>query len=288
MNRTYRLLALLAFAALCPLAFGQAQKKEYDDAYREGARLVNAKKFAESQAPLERALLAAANDDQRKQVYQALVQGEGAYRLLPDVDKFLEAKEFIIRHTDRKAGRSIDARVIADFLFQRGKLDVAIQRYEAALKADPKDPAALGVLTVIYSRLKEDKAKAAALTAQQDALNVELAMALATRLEKDAGAAPQTAASLLKDAGSAWLEAGDKAKALAAAKKSLAQPPEQRTGILTMQWREGLGDVLLAAGDPALAVQQFEAAVAAANAGPLRERAEKKLAEAKAAAEKKP
>ena len=284
MNRTYRLLALLAFAALCPLAFGQAQKKEYDDAYREGARLVNAKKFAESQAPLERALLAAANDDQRKQAYQALVP---AYRLLPEIDKFLEAQEFNIRHTDRKAGRSNDARDIASFLFQRGKLDLGIQRYEAALKADPKDPAALGVLTTIYSRLKEDKAKAAALTAQQDALNVELATALATRLE-NSKVSPNSAALLLKDAASVWLEAGDKAKALAAAKKSLAQPPEQRSGILTMQWREGLGDVLLAAGDPALAVQQFEAAVAAANPGPLKQRAEKKLAEAKAAAEKKP
>lgn len=284
MNRPFHIAALLVLT-LCSFASAQRPSKDYSDALRQGTQLVNEKKYAEAQAPLEVALKLAADDKARTDVYQRLVP---VYRQLPEIDKFLEAQEFVIRHTERKSGRSNDARDIASFLFQRGKLDVGVQRYEAALKANPKDPAALGVLTVIYSRLKEDKAKAAALTAQQDALNAELGAALATRLEKDADAAPQTAAWWLKDAASAWLEAGDKAKALAAAKKSLAQPPEQRSTILTYQWRDGLGEVLLATGEPALAAQQFEAAIAAANPGPLRQAAEKKLAEAKAAAEKKP
>jgi tetratricopeptide (TPR) repeat protein len=208
---------------------------------------------------------------------------------LPEIDKFLEAQEFNIRHADRKSGRSRPARDVASFLHQRGKLDAGVERYEAALKANPKDPAALGVLTIIFSRLKEDKVRSADLSAQLAALDAELAAAAATRLEKDAEAAPRTAASLLKDAAVLWLEAGDKAKALAAAKKSLQQLPEQRGDLLVFYWRDGLGDVFLAAGEPAAASEQFQAAIAAAaNLATQRQATEKKLADAKAAAEKKP
>jgi len=285
MTRASPLLVLLVLVSLCPLALAQRPSKEFSDALNDGIRLVNAKKYTEAQAPLETALRLAANDEQRQRVYQPLVP---VYRQLPEVDKFLEAQEFIIRNADRKTGRSLPARDVASFLFQRGKLDAGIQRYEAALKANPKDPAALGVLTVIYSRHKEDKVRSAALTARQDALDAELATVLAARLEKDAEAAPRTAASLLKDAATAWLEAGDKAKALAAAKKSLTQPPEQRGDLLVFYWRDGLGDVFLATGEPALAAEQFQAAIAAAgNLATQRQVTEKKLAEAKAA-EKKP
>jgi tetratricopeptide (TPR) repeat protein len=275
-------ITLLALATLCPPALAQRPSKEYSDALRAGAQLANDRKYAEAQASLETALKAAANGEQRTQVYQRLVP---VYRQLPEIDKFLEAQDFNIRHAERRDRRSNAASDVASFLHQRGKLDAGIARYEAALKTNPKDPAALGVLTVIFSRAREDKARAATLTAQLEALDRELGTALARRLEKDADAAPQTAASLLKDAASAWLEAGDKAKALAAAKKSLAQPPEQRSTVLTYFWRNGLGDVFLAAGEPALAVQQFEAALPVA---PTRQSAEKKLAEARAAAEKKP
>ena len=286
MPRTSPLFALLVVLALCPLAIAQRSSKEYSDALREGTRLVNEKRYAESQAPLETALKAATNDKERQQVYQRLVS---AYRQLPEIDKFLEAQDFVIRHTDRKAGRSNAARDVASFLHQRGKIDAGVARYEAALKENPKDPAAIGVLAVLYTRVKEDKVRGPVLTEKLTVLDAALAAELATRLEKDADSAPQTAASLLKDAATAWLEAGDKAKAVAAAKKSLSQLPEQRTDILTYQWRDGLGDVFLAAGEPALAAQQFEAAIAAAsNLGPLRQSAEKKLAEAKAAAGNKP
>jgi tetratricopeptide (TPR) repeat protein len=275
----------MMFLLVVSPALAQRPSKEYSDALRAGAQLANDRKYAEAQASLETALKAAADDQQRMQVYQRLVP---VYRQLPEIDKFLEAQDFNIRHAERKDGRSNAARDVASFLHQRGKLDAGIARYEAALKTNPKDPAALGVLAVIFSRAREDKARAAELAARVEALDRELATALATRLEKDADAAPQTAASILKDAATAWLEAGDKAKALAAANKSLAQPPEQRP-LLAYYWRDGLGDVFLATGQPALAVQQFEAAIAAAaNLGPQRKSAEKKLAEARAAAEKKP
>jgi tetratricopeptide (TPR) repeat protein len=269
----------------CSLAAAQAPQS-FDEAMRQAAPLHNARKFAEAQAPLEAALKFAMNDEQKKRVYSALVP---AYRMLPEIDKFLEAQEFLIRHADRRAGRSIAARDIASFLHQRGKIDAGIERYEARLKADAKDPAALSVLETIYMRVKRDENRWAALTAQLETLNSEIAAGVATRLEKDAEAAPQTAATLLKDAAALWLEAGDKAKALAAAKKSLAQPPEARGELLIYYWREGLGDVFLAAGEPTAAAEQYQAAIAAAaNLGPQRQATEKKLADAKAAAEKQP
>jgi hypothetical protein len=253
---------------------------------RQAAPLLRERKFAEAQAPLEAALKFAATDEQKKQVYARLVS---AYRLLPEIDKFLEAQEFLIRHTDRQAGRSIAVRDIASFLHQRGKTDAGIERYEAQLKTNAKDPASLSVLATIYSRVKPDENRGAALTAQLETLNSEIAAGVATRLENDAQAAPQTAATLLKDAATLWLEAGDKAKALAAAKKSLQQAPEQRSELLAYFWRDGLGDVFLAAGEPTAAAEQYQAAIAAAaNLGPQRQATEKKLTEAKAAAEKKP
>ena len=53
--------------------------------------------------PLEAALKLAADDKDRLKAYRALVP---SYRLLAEIDKMLEAQEFVIRHTDGKAGRS--------------------------------------------------------------------------------------------------------------------------------------------------------------------------------------
>ncbi len=117
--------------------------------------------------------------------------------------------------------------------------------------------------------------------AQLEDLDRELAKSLAERLEKDAQSAPRTASWLLKDVASAWLEAGDKAKALAAAQKSAGGAPEQRSGILTHQWHAGLGDVFLETGELQLATTHFEAALAATDQPALKKGVEKKLAEAR-------
>ena len=109
----------------------------------------------------------------------------------------------------------------------------------------------------------------------------------AEQLEKDADSAPRTGSWHLKNAAVAWLEAGDKPKALAAAKKSAAGAPESRSGILTMQWNEGLGDVFLETGEAPLAIKHFESALASTNQPSLQKRIEKKLAEARGVASQK-
>lgn len=273
----------LLFVSLCgcfAVASAQEKYKNFNDAMSQGVKLVRDMQFAAAQEPLEAALKLAADDHQRMQAYQALVP---CYRQLPAIDKMLEAQEFIILHTERRAGRSIAARDLASFLHQRGKADEAIIRYDGKLQKDPKDIVALSVLTIVYTRLKRDDLQGAKYTQRLDEANREIASRLAERLEKDAASAPQTAASTLKDAATAWLEAGDKPRALAAAKKSAASAPESRSDLLVYYWRDGLGDVFIATGEPALAIPQFEAALAATNIAGQKQATEKKLAEANAA-----
>jgi hypothetical protein len=65
---------------------------------------------------------------------------------------------------------------------------------------------------------------------------------------------------------------------------SAASLPESRSDLLIFYWRDGLGDVFVATGEPALAIPQFEAAIAATNIAGQKMATEKKLADAKAAA----
>jgi tetratricopeptide (TPR) repeat protein len=276
--------SMAAVVLLTPaILTAQDSYKTFDEAFSAGVKLIRDQQFAAAQAPLEAALKLTADDKSRLKAYQALVP---AYRQLPEIDKMLEAQEFVIRHTERRAGRSIAAGDLASFLHQRGKTDAAIARYEGALKTDAKDVAALCVLATIYTRIKRDAQRGPDFTKRLEAADKELAGQLAQRLENDAETAPRIAASILKDAATAWLEAGDKAQALAAAKKSLASLPEDRSELLVFYWRDGLGDVLLATGEQAEAAKQFEAALAVVKIDGYRIATEKKLAEAQAATKK--
>jgi tetratricopeptide (TPR) repeat protein len=273
--------ACLMLACLTVSAAAQDKYKTFEEARNEGAKLLRNQQLAEAQAPLEAALRLAPDDKARLDVYQALVP---VYRMLPEIDKKLEADEFIIRNSERRAARSNAARDLVSFLHQRGKLDVAIERYEALLKTTPDDVAALAALTNIYARLKRDETKAADLGKRLEAAERELARAAAQRLEQAALGAPQTMATQLKDAAQLWVEAGERAKAVAAARRSASGPPEQRNELLTYYWHDGLGDVFLATGEAKLAVAQFEAALAVIKLEPQRRATEKKLAAAREAA----
>lgn len=283
-TQPFRTLAVASSIVLCLAAMSRAEKKykTFEEARSAGAKLVGNQQYAEAQAPLEAALRLAPDDKARLSVYQALVP---VYRTLPEIDKKLEANEFLIAHAERQTGRTLASRDLVSFLHQRGKIDAAIERYDARLKADPKDHAALAVLTGIYTQVKRDKQRADELGKRLEEVERELSRSVAQRLEKEADAAgPQSAASLLKDAAGIWLEAGEKAKALAVAERSASGPPERRNDLLTFYWREGLGDVFLAAGAPQQAVAQFEAALAVVKLEGQRKSAEKKLAAAKEAA----
>jgi len=224
--RLVSVLSCIGLVIAC-VANASAQEKysDYDDAMIAASRFLRKNDYPSAVPPLEAALTLAKDDAQRLKVYQALVP---AYRQQPEIDNLLKAQEFIIRHTDRKAGRSIAAGSVVSFAFLRGKLDAVTERYDYMLQKNPKDPAALTILASIYSQTKRNDPRTAVLKAQLDELDRDLARQFAERLEKDAETAPRTAAWYLKDAATAWLEAGDKAKALATAKKSAGGAPENR------------------------------------------------------------
>jgi tetratricopeptide (TPR) repeat protein len=286
MCRFFRTVAfsILVIALATTSLVAQDKNREFEEALREGTKLLADMQFAAAQAPLEAALKLAPDDQARLRVYERLVR---PYRQLPEIDKMVEAQEFIIRHSERRLQRASASRDLANFLHQRGKTDETIARYDARLKADPKDVAALSVLETIVTRIKRDRQRGPGLTERLGILDRELAGKLAARLEEDAKTAPQTAAAIYKDAASAWIEADEKAKAVAAAQKSLASLPEERSDLLVFYWRNGLGEVFLAAGEPAQAIPQFEAALKVVTVDGYRKDTEKKLAEAKAAAAKK-
>jgi hypothetical protein len=281
MGAAYRLPIVLALPALLLFASAASAQtyKTYNEAMAAGARLLRDQQFAASQAPLEEALKLAATDQQRRDTYQALTP---AYRQLPAIDKMLEAKEYLISHTDQKAGRSVNASDLANFAHQRGKTDELVQRYEAKLKGDDEDIVALSVLSVIYSRIKRDANRGLTYSQRLARANTKAATAVAERLEREAETAPRTAAWQLKDAAVAWIEAGDNAKALAAAKKSVAQGPESRTEQLTLYWHEALGDVFKEVGEKQLALKHYTAAAGIPINPVLKKSAEKKLADLKA------
>lgn len=268
---------LFLFASLAP-SFA-AEFKNFDEAMREGMKQVREKQFPEAQVALEAALKLAANDEDRAKAYQGLIQ---PYRQLLEIDKMLEAQDFIIAHSDQKARRSLAASDVASFLHQRGKDNVGIARYEARLQKDPRDLIALNMLAVLYRNSDKHRDQAEAMKQRVESVNIELAQKLAEKHEATAAAASTTKAWYYKEAALAWLEANEKLKAHAAARKSAASPPEARSGVLAYFWHEGLGRAFLAVGDGKSAIPQFEAAMELAPGKGQRDEAEKKLAEAKA------
>jgi tetratricopeptide (TPR) repeat protein len=283
MRNALTIVCFLALATGLPIANVADEKySDFDDAMSAAARYLRKNDYPSAVPPLEAAVKLAKTDAQRLRAYGYLVP---AYRLEPKTEKMLEAQEFIIRHTDRRAERFLAARDVVSYAIQRGKLDDVTKRYDALLKKKPQDPAALAVLTAIYAQTKAKDSRTTALKQQLTELDRTLAREFAQRLEKEAESDMRLAAWYLKDAAAAWLEAEDKATALATAKKSAAQEPESRNKQLIQMWHEGLGDVFLAAGEPQRAIAEFEAAIASADGSSvIKDNLEKKLAQARGTA----
>jgi hypothetical protein len=304
MNRSLR--APLLFAALAataaPSAAQDGKYKTYKEAAAAGARAVRAGDLAAAREPLEAAAMLAATDREKLEAHKALLT---PYRELPDVEPMQAAAEFVIGHTAQAAERSLIRGALLSFVQKRGKMDAAVAGYEARLAKDPDDRTALYLLAEAYATHKKDPAKAAdrgekLAAAEKKAGRPEDAAELARLaahyvkaerpkdgaelFERVAPADPKTEAWHLKEAAAAWLKAGDKTKAVAAARKSAAAAPEARSAQLTYYWRRGLGDVLLDAGEPKEAVAQYEGALAATKTDGSVKDTKAKLAQARAAA----
>jgi RNA polymerase sigma factor (sigma-70 family) len=250
-----------------------------DEAYAIGAALYNSRNYAGSRDPFEAALKLAPDDKYRIKVYRALM---GAYRQLPEIDKFVEAADFIISKSESAAERSLTRTDLLSFVHQRGKTNDLAKRYEAVLKKDEKSVTALFILSELYADLKRDPKRSAELLERLakvsadsgEELNVPASAKLAQQyvkqgkfkegaslFEKIAPLDAKLAAWHWKEAAQAWIKAKDKKKALAAAKSAVAAGPESRGDLLLHFWHRALGQVFVETGEPGMAIEHFEAAI---------------------------
>jgi len=294
--------SLALVVLLCRVPSASAAEAAYqtaDEAYGVGAAHYNARNYAASRAPFEAALKLAPDDAFRVKVYEALL---ASYRQDGTPAKMVEACEFIITHTNQAAKQSLTRRELLSFLHERGKIDEYITWHEGILQKDPKQRLSIYLLSEIYAQVKRDPQRAAAMTERLAALDgaagkpqdIQQTAQLAQQYVKSGkpkeGAelfeqiAPQDAklaAWHWKEAALAWLAAGQKEKALAAAKQSVAAAPETRSDLLTHFWRRGLGDVFLKTGEAKLAIPQYEAAIEKTTIDGYRKDCQKSLEEAR-------
>ncbi len=280
--------SLVVGAYLCPVHTAQAAENEErtyqsaDEALSVAGALLRSGNHAAARKPLEAALAMSESTDAKIRIYQAL---KAPYRLLEDPEPMFTASDYILRHSQRAAERSLTRTDVLGFAYQRGKLDLLAAKYEEALKENPDDVTALFVLSELYGRLKRDPKRSAQLTerliAAQKAsgqldvgTQAQLAQQLVAGKKFAEGAAmyeqiaPQDeklAAWHWKEAATAWLSAGKKDDALRAARESEKGSPEARSELLTHFWHKGLADVFLQTGDAKAAIPHYEQAIAHTN-----------------------
>lgn len=304
MNYARRALPLLAIlAAFDSTALAQEKFATYREAYNAGAKLVNGGNLAAARAPLEAAEKLAKTDREKLDVNRTLLV---PYRELQEIEPMQRAAEYLIANS-ANAERSLTRLAMLDFVHKRGKMDAATAGYEARLKKSPDDRTVLYVLAEVYARYKEDASRSAELGEKWAALEkkagkpidvsaqAQLALQYSKSGKSKEGAELYEAIAPLdktleawhfKEAAAVWLKAGDEPKALAAAKKSDAAPPEKRSELLTHFWHRGLGDVYLGADDPKSAIPHYKQAIATTTIEGYVKDCKLKLLEAQAAVEK--
>lgn len=250
-----------------------------DEAYGIGAAMYNAGNVAGSRDPFEAALKMAPDDKFRIKVYRALI---ASYRQQAEIDKFVDAMDFIITKSDSAAERSLARTDLLSFVHQRGKTNDLAKRYEAVLTKDGKNVTALYILSDLYADLKRDPKRSSDLLERlakvsadsNEKLNVADSAKLAQQyvnqskfkegamlFEKIAPLDEKLAAWHWKEAAQAWIKANDKPRALKAAKAAIEAGPEKRGDLLLHFWHRALGQVFLETGEPVLAAEHFEAAI---------------------------
>lgn len=270
-----------------------------DEALRVGAGFLAQMEYAQSQEPLEEALKLAEDDEYRVKVYRALLP---AYTIAPEWTLKLKALEFIIRHSEQAAERSLARTELMSFVRQRGKTKDTVKHFEEQLKVNKDDESALYILTEIYVRLTNEPRKAAETLEQlakvQQKAGKELSVAESAQLaaeyvkarkykegaelfEATAVRDKTLAAWHYKEAAAAWLNAKDKTKAFAAAKASAESAPEKRSDLLTYFWHRSLGDVFSDCGEAALAVPHYKHALENTQIDGYRKETEQRLARAR-------
>ena len=306
--RVILVIIALSQAVCLPTANVMAQGAKYStyrEAYSAGVVAVNAGNLAAAREPLEAAAKLAKTPREKMKAYEALMI---PYRELQEIEPMQQAAEYVITNNDFAATRSLTRGSLLSFIHKRGKMDVAVEVYEARLKKSPDDRTVLFVLTEAYATYKKDPSRSALLAEKLGAVEKKAGIAQdigsqaqlaqqyikagklkdgAELFEKIAVLDPKLEAWHFKESAAAWLKSGDKSKALLAAKKSEASAqPESRDALLTYFWHRGLADLFLDVGEPKLAIPHYEKAIAISKIDGYTKDSKAKLESAKAAANK--
>lgn len=300
----FLVLSLGTLSVFASSGLAQTKYVDYQDAYNQGANHIRAGRLAQACEPLEAAADLASTAKEKLEVRRALLV---PYRELQAIEPMQTAGEYILTNSDQAAEQSLTRSTMLAFFNKRGKLADAIKGYEERLKKSPDDHVVLFVLTEAYGRyrnkpdLSADAGEKLIAVEEKQRIkpyvisHAEIArqMVLAKRykagaklFEKLAPLDKTMEAWNYKEAAQAWLKAGDKAKALAAAKKSSEATPEKRSGQLAYYWQRALGETFMSLDEPKAAVGHFEQALKLTTIDGYVKDTRGLLAEAKAAAGK--
>lgn len=297
--------ALLLCLTIAPARPAAAQEyQNATEAWNVAVAFLNSRNYASARAPLEAALKMADDDAFRVKVHEPLMV---VYRELGESEKFIESAEYVLANSDSAPRQSLVRRSLLAHIQQQGKTDAFIKRHEEKLKQDPKNVTSLALLGDAYANLKRDPKRSAEMIErlgklqmnEGEPIDVNQSANLARQYtqarkfregaelyEKIAPLDERTSAWHWKEAAKAWLSAGDKSKALAAARKSAEAGPEKRSELLTHFWHRALGEVFLETGEPDLAITHLEGAIAATDIEGYIKDCQKALEQARKAAGK--
>ncbi len=259
-----------------------------------GSSFLRLRQYEKARAPLEQALRLASDDKMKARVNEMLLP---VYYHAGETDKVISSLDVVMSNTESEVRRSNLRSAFIDYMKGSGKTEEVKNRYEARINANPNDQPAAEILVEIYTKLQPNAKRAGMLLDQitkslkeskgDNYLTDQLANQYvkagrakegAAMFEQLAANTPDKAEELYKSAAESWLKAGDKAKALAAAKAADNSAPVE--GLEVYRHR-ALGDVYLKCGQPALAIPHYEKAIAVDTVGYAKD-IKKSLAQAKA------
>lgn len=238
--------------------------KSFEEAWSVGVAFYNAGNHEAAQAPLEAALKMAKDDEAKVQVYEALI---ATYRRSDKTDKMTQAVEFVLYNHKSDIHKSLTRRSYLSFLYQRGKIDEAVKRYEKKLKQSPDDLVSLYLLSEIYSDIERNPERATEILERlqkldpvskddPEAANKQAKIASQFMRAKDYKKAAEIYESIapldkklagyyLKEAAIAHQKLGNTDKAIEFARLAVEAGPDTRNEQLTYFWSRQLGDLFL-------------------------------------------
>ncbi len=265
---------------VCPTGVARAQYRDFNQALDAGRSSLRAQQYENARAPLEYALKAAGDDQSRLKAHALLCS---VYFHAGQTDKVINSLDFVLMHSQSEPERNMVRGAMVNYVKHQGKTEEVIRLYEGRLNANPEDVPALYVLSDIYSKVQPNPKRATELVTKlgevlkkssgKDASFADPTLAGqyvkagkaregAAMYEQLAQNDPKMSGVYYKDAANAWLQAGDRAKALAAAKNADSSVPESRTELLEYFYHRQLGDLYLKLNEPAAAAEHFEEALA--------------------------